>query len=82
MSGGLRVWQASGGAGGREVVVLEGPRFGGVSPGAGPGLEGSPAHGWGNPKGWVPRPGGLRETGQAALVRTRAWGDLRYRGGR
>ena len=35
---------------------------------------------WGKLKGWIPRPEGLGETGQAAPVPTQAWGDLGHRG--
>lgn len=43
---------------------------GGVSPEAGPRPERRAAQGWGNPKGWVPRPGILGEMAQVALVVT------------
>lgn len=63
------VWDPGGGGGGG--LVLEAPQGGGVSPGAGLGLEGRPA------QGWVPRPGGL---GDPALGSTRAWGELGHQG--
>lgn len=65
-----------------EGVVLEDPQFSGVSPGAGYGLEGSPAHGEGKPRKLGPQVWGSGELGQAALVTAGAWGDLRHRGAR
>ncbi|XP_064430799.1 N-acylglucosamine 2-epimerase isoform X2 [Mirounga angustirostris] len=47
MSGGLRVWQASGGARSGEGVALEDSQDRGVSPGAGPGQRTAPCKGHG-----------------------------------
>lgn len=80
MSGGLRVWQASGGARSGEGVVLEDSQDRGVSPGAGPGQRTAPCKGVGNPEFWVLRPGGPGEMAQAALGSTGVWGDLGHRG--
>lgn len=55
------MWQASGGARGREGAVLERPWDSGVS--TVPCWRAAPNKGGGKPKGWVPRPGGLEGLG-------------------
>lgn len=77
MSGGLQMWQASGGAILGRVLFWRIPRTVGSVLGPVPSQRTAPRRGVGNPEVWVLKPGGPGETAQAALGSPGAWGDLR-----